>query len=62
MSGYSENSQRLAREVAEKAARNLRRAGRTVTVDPATGRYIVDPRPGSRFVESMKKKHGIADK
>lgn len=46
MNGYSEQSQRLARELAEKAARNLRRAGRTVTVNPGTGEYVVSPKPG----------------
>lgn len=44
MSGYSEQSQRLARELAEKAARNLRRSGRSVVQDAATGRYTVGPR------------------
>ncbi len=49
MSGYSEQSQRLAREIAEKAASNLRRSGRTVTRD-ASGRYIVAPRGGGNAV------------
>lgn len=34
---YSTLAQRLAQELAEKAARNLRRSGWTVTKDPATG-------------------------
>lgn len=47
MSGYSEESQRLAHQLAEKAARNLRRSGRSVKQDPTSGRYIVGPRKGS---------------
>lgn len=47
MSGYSEESQRLAHQLAEKAARNLRRSGRSVKQDPSSGRYIVGPRNGS---------------
>ncbi|PPG88319.1 hypothetical protein C5C00_08480 [Rathayibacter rathayi] len=46
MSGYSEQSQRLARQLAEKAAKNLRRSGRSVEQDATTGRYIVGPRGG----------------
>jgi len=50
MSGYSEQSQRLARELAEKAAKNLRRSGRTVERDAETGRYTVGPRGGGETV------------
>ena len=39
---YSRRAQELARGLAAKAARNLRRSGRTVEQDPATGRYVVD--------------------
>lgn len=42
MSGYSEQSQRLARALAEKAADNLRRSGHTVTRSAETGRYTVE--------------------
>jgi hypothetical protein len=42
MSGYSEQSQRLARALAEKAADNLRRSGHTVTRSAETGRYVVE--------------------
>ena len=41
MSGYSEQSQKLAEELAEKAAKNLRRSGRTVERSATTGRYVV---------------------
>ena len=41
MSGYSKQSQQLARELAEKAAKNLAGFGKTVTRDAATGRYTV---------------------
>lgn len=51
MSGYSEQSQRLARKLAEKAATNLRRSGRTVTQN-ASGQYIVGPRGGSSTIVS----------
>lgn len=47
MSGYSKQSQRLARQLAEKAASNLRRSGRTVEEDPVSGRFIVRPRGGN---------------
>ena len=50
MSGYSEQSQRLARQLAEKAADNLRRSGRSVVQDAVTGRYIVGPRGGGAVV------------
>lgn len=40
-SGYSEQSQKLAEELAEKAAKNLRRSGHTVERNAATGRYVV---------------------
>lgn len=36
---YSEHALRLARELGEKAAANLRRAGYTVERDPVTGKY-----------------------
>lgn len=43
---YSEQAQRLARELGKKAARNLRDFGYTVTLDPQTGRYSYErPRP-----------------
>jgi len=41
MSGYSEQSQKLAEELAEKAAKNLRRSGRIVERSATTGRYVV---------------------
>lgn len=51
MSGYSEQSQRLAEELAEKAANNLRRSGRTVERSATTGRYVVgSKRVGSTVV------------
>jgi len=40
MSAYSERSQELACELAAKAAKNLSRSGKTVTVD-SSGRYVV---------------------
>jgi len=43
MAGYSKNALRLARKLGETAANNLRRSGRTVTQDPKTGRYTVEP-------------------
>lgn len=46
MTGYSERSHELARELAAKAARNLSRSGETVRLD-ATGRYVVEGRNGS---------------
>jgi hypothetical protein len=45
MSEYSERSQALARELAEKAAKNLRRSGRTVERSATTGRYVVSRKP-----------------
>jgi len=42
MVNYTKRSQELARALAAKAARNLRRAGRSVEQDPATGRYVID--------------------
>lgn len=51
MSAHSEQSQRLARTLAEKAARNLRRSGRTVTQN-ALGQYVVGPRGGSSTIVS----------
>lgn len=41
MNGYSERSHQLAEELAEKAAENLRRSGKTVERNPQTGRYTV---------------------
>ncbi|RFA07548.1 hypothetical protein B7R21_15265 [Subtercola boreus] len=41
VSGYSERAHELAEELAERAAENLRRSGKTVVRNPATGRYIV---------------------
>ncbi len=55
MSGYSEQSQKLAEELAEKAANNLRRSGRTVERSATTGRYVV----GDKSVGStVARKHG----
>lgn len=50
MSGYSEQSQKLAKELAEKAATNLRRSGRTVERSAATGHYIVGRKGGGAIV------------
>ncbi len=50
MSGYSEQSQKLAKELAEKAARNLRRSGRTVERSATTGRYIVARKAGGATI------------
>jgi hypothetical protein len=44
MSGYSERSQQLARELASKAARNLSRSGRVVTRSATTGRHVIGDR------------------
>lgn len=43
--GYSEESRRLARLLADKAANNLRKSGRIVSFDTTTGQYTVEPRP-----------------
>ncbi len=43
--GYSEESKRLAHEVAERASANLRRAGRTVERSAITGRYVISSAP-----------------
>jgi hypothetical protein len=41
VSRYSEQSQKLAKELAEKAAKNLRGSGKTVTRNAKTGQYLV---------------------
>lgn len=43
MSGYSEESKRLAHEVAKRATLNLQRSGKSVTRSAKTGRYVVSP-------------------
>lgn len=52
MSGYSEQSQKLAKALAEKAARNLRRSGRIVEHNAVTGQYVVKGK--SRTVGARK--------
>lgn len=44
MSTYSSQSDDLARAVAAKAARNLKRYGRTLKRDAHTGMYVVSPK------------------
>ena len=56
MSGYSEHSQQLAKELAEKAAKNLRGSGRTVTRNTSTGRYIVSRDASKNGSGSIKSK------
>lgn len=53
MSGYSERSPELARELGEKAARNLERSGKVVHRSDVTGRYVVT---SPRAKSSVKKK------
>mgnify|MGYP007051640254 CR=1 FL=1 len=48
MSDYSEKSEKLARALAEKAARNLRATGHSVKRNATTGRYVVS-KGGSDF-------------
>ena len=50
MSGYSEQSQKLARTLAEKAAKNLRKSGRTVTRNASTGQYTVSEKRESTII------------
>lgn len=50
MSAYSEQSQKLAEQLAEKAASNLRRSGRTVVRSAVTGHYIVSRKGGETTV------------
>lgn len=56
MSAYSEQAQKLAEQLAEKAANNLRRSGRTVVRNVATGRYIVSSKGRGEAI--VHKKHG----
>ncbi len=57
-SGYSEQSQKLAEELAEKAAKNLRRSGRTIERSTATGRYVVSRKgDGPTIHKRIGKRH-----
>jgi len=48
MSGYSQRSEELARSIAMKAARNLRKSGKIVVRDAITGRYLVKEKSTGR--------------
>lgn len=56
MSAYSEQAQKLAEQLAEKAANNLRRSGRTVVRNVTTGRYVVSNKGGGEAI--VHKNHG----
>ncbi|MDF2443043.1 MAG: hypothetical protein JWR01_1246 [Subtercola sp.] len=55
MKRYSERAYELAEELAEKAADNLRRLGKTVERNPTTGLYVVSE-PTSTTARPQKRR------